>query len=34
MNQNIYRFSVQLHLTIGIIALLVLVGGFGGWAAL
>lgn len=34
MNRNIYRFSVQRHLTIGIIALLVLVGGFGGWAAL
>ena len=34
MNRNIYRFSVQRHLTISIIALLVLVGGFGGWAAL
>ena len=34
MNRNIYRFSVQRHLTIGIIALLVLVGGFEGWAAL
>lgn len=34
MNRNIYRFSVQRHLTVGIIALLVLVGGFGGWAAL
>ena len=34
MNRNIYRLSVQRHLTIGIIALLVLVGGFGGWAAL
>ena len=34
MNRNIYRFSVQRHLTIDIIALLVLVGGFGGWAAL
>jgi len=34
MNRNIYRFSVQRHLTISIIALLVLVGGFGGWVAL